>query len=118
MNSSFKLLCLGEGNRFFKSFWGFLFILPRGLIGLLKIIQQNMSLDPPPPQSNFRPNFGVIGQRFWLKCSPINPIKFQENANTGDKNAITETEAHMGQNWPKSAMRVMRILRAERFFQH
>ena len=103
--------CSFERKRFWKSVFWVRNILPRGLIGLLtkKAKKCGRFLSP---RSHFRPNFGVIGQSFWRKCSPIIPSKFQENANTGEKNAITEIKAHVGQNWPKSAMRVMRILRA------
>ena len=51
---------------------------------------------------------GGSGGSFWLKCSPSIAEWFLEVANVSPRrNQIT-----FGQNWPKSAMRIMQSLRA------
>ena len=60
----------------------------------------------PPPQVIFLQNFWA----FRLKCAPcINDQFLQVSRLCQEKFAITETDAYLGQNWPKSAMRVMRF---------
>ena len=50
---------------------------------------------------------------FWLKCSPIIAEKSLKVPSVSAQNKqfpLKKNKANLDQNWPKSAMRVMRIL--------